>query len=189
MSFSVHPHARFSLNLKNLEFYTCNYHLNTSSVDLELAGGDASLSMETLSEVTCPACPSCTGGIYLIYDDETTLAISPNASDLEIESEIRLLSTLGTASVYGNMTWINVSTTPGGAGSLCDSGSAVTTSIRLRCPYGNLPGFTLVNSVRDGTGETVRTYFIASDLPLFSFGTSYHPNGCRGMEYDVFEVQ
>lgn len=113
--------------------------------------------METLSEVTCPACPSCTGGIYLIYDDETTSAISPNASDLEIESEIRNLSTLGTTSVYGNISWINVSTTAGGAGSLCDSESAMTTSIRLRCPYGNLPSFTLVNSVRDFDGDTVRS--------------------------------
>lgn len=127
-------------------------------MDLELSGGDGSISMETVTEITCPACPSCTGGIYLIFDDETTSSISPNANDLEIESEIRLLETLGNSSVYGNMTWINVSTTAGGAGSLCDAGVSVKTSIRLRCPYGNLPGFTLINSIRDSDEDLVRLY-------------------------------
>lgn len=130
--------------------------LLTSSVDLQLSGGDGSLSMETLTEITCPACPSCTGGIYLIFDDETTSSIPPDSNDLEIESEIRLLDTLGNSSVYGKMTWINVSTTAGGAGSLCDASASVTTRIRLRCPYGNLPSFTLINSIRGSDGDLVR---------------------------------
>lgn len=127
-------------------------------MDLELEGEDPRLSMETLLEIVCPICPSCTGGIYVIYDDETTSIISPYATNFEIESEIRRLDTLGTASAYGNMTWINVTTTVDEGGSLCDSGYPVTTSIRLRCPYGNLPAFTIINSVRDVDGEKVKKF-------------------------------
>lgn len=128
-----------------------------SSVDLQLSGSDADLSLETLTEIVCPACPSCSGGIYLIYDDETTSSISIDASDAAIESTLLQLDTLGTASVYGNLTWLNVTTKTRadnggiGSGSLCHPTEDVSTSIRLRCPYGNLPSFTVINSIRDNS--------------------------------------
>lgn len=110
--------------------------------------------METLSYITCPACPSCTGGIYLIYDDATTSSVSPNANASEIEAELLRLDTLGSASVYGKPASLNVSMEGGGGWSLCEPGTQVSTSIKIRCPYGNLPSFTLINSVTDGNGET-----------------------------------
>ncbi|CAM9905601.1 unnamed protein product, partial [Discosporangium mesarthrocarpum] len=128
------------------------------SVDLELAGGDPTLAMETASTISCPACPSCSGGIYLIYDDEATSSLSPNATAFDIESELRALSTLGgSGSVYGNLTGINVST--GAWPTLCDASSSLTTTIRLRSSYGNLPNFTLVNSVVDNMGQVVGMNF------------------------------
>lgn len=111
------------------------------------------MSMETLSYITCPACPSCSGGIYLIYDDDTTSSIPPSANASEIEAELLRLSSLGSASVYGKPTSLNVSME--GGWSLCEPGAQVSTSIKIRCPYGNLPSFTLINSITDGDGETV----------------------------------
>lgn len=127
--------------------------MSGSPSDLGLAGGGAFVALETLTEITCPACPSCRGGIYLIYDDETTSSISVGDGPEHVQAALTELGTLGTSSVYGNITWINA-TTSGGA-SLCDASSAATTRIRLRSPHGNLPDFTVVTSVRDAAGDAV----------------------------------
>lgn len=124
-----------------------------SSSGLGLAGGDAYLALETLTEIVCPACPSCSGVIYFVYDDETTSSISVDEGPEEIETAIRQLSTLRTSSVYGNMTRINVTTTEDE--NICNSLTEVSTSIRLHCPYGNLPSFTVITSVRDADGQAV----------------------------------
>ncbi|CAB1097259.1 unnamed protein product [Ectocarpus sp. CCAP 1310/34] len=128
---------------------------NTDS--LTLAGGDASLALATVSEVVCPACPSCTGGIYVIYDDETTSLISHDADESDVQEALVSLDTLGSASVYGDIFSVNVSME--GGTSLCDSGSEVTTTIEARCAYGNLPSLTFIGSVRDADGLPVAVTF------------------------------
>lgn len=102
----------------------------------------------------CPACPSCSGGIYLIYDDETTSSISVGANASAVQAELSTLDTLGPASVYDGLASLNV-TMDGGGDTLCASGDAVTTSIGIRSPYGNLPSFTLIGAVRDASGASV----------------------------------
>lgn len=121
--------------------------------DLELAGGDPSLNLETLTQIVCPACPSCSGGIYLIYDDETTSSISVSANASEVQAALSSLDTLGPASVYDDLASLNV--TMEGGDTLCASGDSVTTSISIRSPYGNLPAFTFIGSVRNASGSAV----------------------------------
>ena len=121
--------------------------------DLELDGGDPSLALETLTEIVCPECPSCWGNIYLIYDDETTSSISIGANASEVEAKLSNLDTLGSASVYDDLASLNV--TMEGGDTLCASGDSVTTSISIRSPYGNLPSFTFIGSVRDASGASV----------------------------------
>ena len=133
----------------------CPRHSSSNADNLQLGGGDPSLSLETVSEIVCPACASCTGGVYLIYDDETTSMIPSSASEADVLAALQALETLGSASVYGGILSINVGM-EGGA-SLCASGGAVTTSIEVRCAYGNLPGFAFIGSVlqSDGTPADV----------------------------------
>lgn len=121
------------------------------SDSLQLGGGNATLSLETLSEIVCPACPSCSGGLYLIYDGETTSAIPHDADALQIEAALVGMTTLGQTSVYGDPTSLNV--TMRGGSALCSSDTESTTSISVRCPYGNLPSFTFINSIRDLDGN------------------------------------
>ncbi|CAM9210082.1 unnamed protein product, partial [Laminaria digitata] len=125
--------------------------------DLELAGGDPTLALETRTQIQCPACPSCWGGIYLIYDDETTSSISVNANASAVQAELSSLDTLGSASVYDDLLTLNV--TMEGGDTLCSSEDLVTTSISIRSPYGNLPSFTLIGSVRDASGASVNLTF------------------------------
>lgn len=105
----------------------------------------------------CPACPSCWGGIYLIYDDETTSSISVGANASAVQAELSTLDTLGPASVYDSLASLNV--TMAGGDTLCASADAVTTSIGIRSPYGNLPSFNLIGSVRDASGSSVGLSF------------------------------
>lgn len=125
--------------------------------NLELGGSSASLSLGSVSQIVCPACPSCTGGIYLIYDDETTSMIPHDASASDVESTLVGLDTLGAASVYGTISSISV--TMDGGSTLCDAGAAVTTSIEVRCAYGNLPSFAFIGSVRDSGGSPAAVAF------------------------------
>lgn len=75
------------------------------------------------------------------------------ASASDVEGVLSDLTTLGAASVYGDVTSITVAM-EGGA-SLCESGGSVTTSIALRCAYGNLPSFAFIGAVRDAGGASV----------------------------------
>lgn len=130
---------------------------SSNADNLQLGGSDASLSLETVSEIVCPACASCTGGIYLIYDDETTSMIPSDASASDVEAALSALDTLGSASVYGDVLSVNVDM-DGGA-SLCDSGATVTTSVEVRCAYGNLPSFTFIGSVLHADGSSAAVTF------------------------------
>lgn len=130
---------------------------SSNADNLQLGGSDASLSLETVSEIVCPACASCTGGIYLIYDDETTSMIPSDASASDVEAALSALDTLGSASVYGDVLSVNVDM-DGGA-SLCDSGATVTTSVEVRCAYGNLPSFTFIGSVLHADGSSSAVTF------------------------------
>ncbi|CAM9471330.1 unnamed protein product, partial [Hapterophycus canaliculatus] len=130
---------------------------SSNTNNLQLGGSNASLSLGTVSEVTCPACPSCTGGIYLIYDDETTSLIPTDANASDVRQALLGLDTLGAASVYGDILSLNV--TMDGGLSLCTSEEAVTTSIEVRCAYGNLPSFAFIGSVRDVGGVSVPVTF------------------------------
>ncbi|CAM9453786.1 unnamed protein product [Choristocarpus tenellus] len=127
-----------------------------SSVDLELMGGEPTLVLETESTISCPTCSACSGGIYIIYDDETTSSIPSTATPSDIEIKLKALSTLSTKSTYGNVSSVNVSTS--GGSTLCSTTTNVFTSIRLRSPYGNLPNFTIIDSILDG-GEPVHLNF------------------------------
>lgn len=139
-----------SLRLELFAVAVLRLHACSSADGLQLNGDNATLALETLSAIVCPACPSCSGSIYLIYDDETTSSILYNANESEIESALLGLSTLGSASVYGEVLSVNV--TMAGGSTLCDSSAQVSTTIRVRCPYGNLPSFTFIGSVRDADG-------------------------------------
>ncbi|CAM9386537.1 unnamed protein product [Pylaiella littoralis] len=124
------------------------------SDSLQLAGGDAGLSLETVAEMVCPACPSCSGGIYLIYDDDATSLIPSDASASDVEEALAGLGTLGAAaSVYGEV--LSISVAMEGGSSLCESGASVATSIALRSAHGNLPSFAFIGSVRDADGASV----------------------------------
>lgn len=124
------------------------------SDSLQLAGGDAGLSLETVAEMICPACPSCSGGIYLIYDDDATSLIPSDASASDVEEALAGLGTLGAAaSVYGEV--LSISVAMEGGSSLCESGASVATSIALRSAHGNLPSFAFIGSVRDADGASV----------------------------------
>lgn len=140
-----------------MRWHFTTFSSSSTANNLRLAGSNASLSLETVLEVYCPVCPSCTGGIYLIYDADTTSLIPTGANASDVEEALLGLNTLGSASVYGDILSLNV--TMDGGTSLCSSGSAVTTSIRTRCAYGNLPSFEFIGSVRDAGGSLVPTTF------------------------------
>lgn len=137
-----------AIHQKLFHFSTSNYPRVFSPVDLTLHGGNAILHLETLFKIECPVCPSCAGGIYLIYDGETTPSIASSATAPDIQAALLALKTLSTASVYGDLTsYLNV-TMDGGGSTLCDSLSPMITSISLRSSYGNLPSLRVINSLR-----------------------------------------
>ena len=78
--------------------------------------------------------------------------IPASASEADVLSALQALDTLGSAFVYGTI--LSVSVGMAGGTSLCAAGAEVTTSIEVRCAYGNLPSFAFVGSVMHSDGTT-----------------------------------
>lgn len=83
--------------------------------------------------------------------------IPSDASAADVLAALLALDTLSSASVHGEILSVNVDMDGGAA--LCVSGATVTTSIEVRCAYGNLPSFAFVGSVLHSGGSSADVTF------------------------------
>ena len=97
------------------------------------------LRMATIYYLTCPACPSCTGDIYLTLNDSISSAIDVTATNGLTLLDTALTSELDDI-VYDRWPSFEVSVSGASNGKICGSTSQVsTTKITILSTYGNIP--------------------------------------------------
>lgn len=144
---TVAPRIRLSLLTANTRSWP------TGSTKLNINGLAPVLRMSTEHYLNCPACPSCSGYLYFVFEGVMSSAVSVTSqtTNADIANALSTIPQLNSATSQ----WTNIQfDITGNVQKICDPSYASSYTIRLLSDYGNMPFLEMI----DTTGSGVITF-------------------------------